>query len=236
MRRINFIPLHIARLTRACALLKITLPFDETSLNQQITSLKRANSLVGQTRVRVQLWRNSGGLYTPDKSTASYLITATVSNRPFYSSINQLSVSHNAHVGWHALSFAKTMSAMPYVLAGLEKKEGPYEDLIITDHQKHIAECIASNIFWSHQGQVFTPALTTGCVNGTMRQHLITKLIEAKINVHEVTEPLSSLLKAESVFTCNASGIAWVQKFEDQVSYTNPESLLLKAAILPPLL
>lgn len=234
--RINLIPLHIARLSQACAVLDIALPFDEEILNRHINTLKTTNTLVGQTRIKVQLWRNSGGLYAPNERTASYIITAAASNRPFYSSINQVAVSQKARVGWHALSFAKTMSAMPYVLAGLEKKQSPYEDLIITDHQKNIAECIASNIFWTYEEQVFTPALSTGCVNGTMRQHLISKFVQAKIKVHEVSESISSLHKAKHVFICNASGIQWVKNFEDRTSYTDPEALLQKASILPPLL
>jgi branched-chain amino acid aminotransferase/4-amino-4-deoxychorismate lyase len=231
--RLNLTALHMARLKAACALLDMKMPLDQVMLEEQIKTLRTENKLTGQIRVRIQLWRNAGGLYEPLHNDTSYLITVSRSDKAFYSKINSLSLSKKASVSFHTLSFAKTMSALPYVLAGVERKAGPYDDLVILDGQGHIAECVASNIFWTKGSEVFTPDLRSGCVDGTMRQYIISQLEKKSIGLQEVLEPVAALYEADTVFLSNASGIQWVEHYEDQVAYSDPEKLLQRAAILP---
>lgn len=232
--RINLLPLHIARLDQACKVLNLEIPFNQHDLEEQIHQLKTANRLTGQLRIRVQVWRKEGGLYEPRQNGSAYLITMAQSTSPFYHSIKCLSVSQKAKLSWHALSFAKTMSALPYVLAGLERSQNSYDDLIICDGRGNMAECVASNIFWVKDNEVYTPDLSSGCVNGTMRQYLISRLEQAGIPVQEVMQSPEQLHAADQVFLCNASGIQWVQQFEDKTRYVDPRGLLELAAILPP--
>lgn len=232
--RINLLPLHIARLSQACATLNLEIPFNEQELEKEIGQLKTANELTGQLRIRVQVWREEGGLYEPCQNGSAYLITMAQNISPFYSNIRRLSVSQKAKLSWHALSFAKTMSALPYVLAGLERSQNSYDDLIICDGQGNMAECVASNIFWVKDKEVYTPDLSSGCVSGTMRQHLISRLERAGMAVQEVMQSPEQLSEADHLFLSNASGIQWVQSFEDKTRYSDPRSLLEFAAILPP--
>lgn len=231
--RLNLMALHIARLRAACAMLDMKMPLDQIMLQEQIETLRTENNLTGQIRVRVQLWRNTGGLYEPLHNETSCLVTVAKSKRAFYGKVNTISLSKKASVSFHALSFAKTMSALPYVLAGVERKAGPYDDLIILSSQGHIAECVVSNIFWIKGSQVFTPDLRSGCVNGTMRQYIISQLEKTTLRFREVLQPIEALYEAEAVFLSNASGIKWVEHYEDQVAYSDPRKLLQEAAILP---
>ena len=234
--RINLVPLHAARLTKACSILDIEIPFDGKLLAQMLNELKVANALTGQLRFRVQLWREPGGLYQPEKQKAQYLITVSPTDRPFYSSIAQLGVSHRTHVCHHVLSFAKTMSAMPYVLAGLERKGSGYDDLVITDSQGHIAECIVSNIFWTKGGKVYTPSTATGCVDGVMRQYLIAQFTKVGKVVEEVMASANVLEEADAVFLTNASGVQWVTAFGEHKQYVKPDAVLAQLPTLLPLL
>lgn len=231
--RINLLLYHIARLTDGCKVLGLQIPFDQQQLESQLKSLQTANHLTGEIRFRIQLWRQEGGLYEPTQQQSDYLITAAGSTVPFYSKVGSLSVSRKAKLGWHALSFAKTMSALPYVLAGLERKQSIYDELVLTDGMGNIAECVASNIFWVKGERVFTPQLQSGCVRGTMRDLIISRFALAKQPVLEVMAPLASLLEADQVFVSNASGIKWLSRFEDKVDFSDPKTLLQRVAILP---
>ncbi len=231
--RINLLPYHIARLTDGCKALDLQIPFEQRQLEQLLKSLETANNLTGEIRFRIQLWRQAGGLYEPTQQQCDYLITAVESTSPFYSMAGSLSVSQKAKLGWHALSFAKTMSALPYVLAGLERKQSTYDELILTDGMGNIAECVASNIFWVKDESVFTPKLQSGCVRGTMRDFIISQFAQAEMPVLEVMEPLASLLEADQVFISNASGIKWISRFEDKADFSDPKTLLQRVAILP---
>ncbi|GAB5523811.1 MAG: aminodeoxychorismate lyase [Roseivirga sp.] len=231
--RINLLSYHIARLTDGCKVLDLQIPFSEQQLEQLLKSLETANNLMGDIRYRIQLWRQEGGLYEPVQKQSSYLITAAESTAPFYSKAGSLSVAQKAKLSWHALSFAKTMSALPYVLAGLERKQSAYDELVLTDGIGNIAECVASNIFWVKGEKVFTPQLQSGCVKGTMREFILSRFALAGQPIKEVMEPLASLLEADQVFISNASGIKWVSRFEDKADFSDPGLLLKRVAILP---
>ena len=65
------------------------------------------------------------------------------------------------------------MSALPYVMAGIEKQNRGLDDLIILSTKDHVSECIASNIFWLRKGTIYTPSLRSGCIEGIRRAQLI---------------------------------------------------------------
>lgn len=224
--RINLLTYHMARISKATRVLDLEIPFDTTMIPAMLEQLKLENGLEADCRFRLQLWRNSGGLYTPDVRSASYMITVNETSTPFYDSIDRISVSKMARVVKHALSFAKTMSALPYVLAGVEKRDSAYADLVIRDSQENIAETIASNIFWTRGEKLYTPSLQTGCISGTMRNYLLDALRNHGKVVKEVVAGIETLQKADSVFLTNASGIRWVSSFENQKEYQNPTELL----------
>ncbi len=231
--RINLLAYHIVRLSQGCAVLAMEMPFSEQQLEGYIESLKTANSLKGTLRIRAQVWRDGGGLYEPSEDNSSFLITVTESSYPFFGAVELLSVSEKAKLSLHALSFAKTMSALPYVLAGVERKHSPCDELIITDMADHIAECVASNIFWVKEGEIYTPDLNTGCVRGTMRDFLIQAFKANGMVVHEVCQPVEALTEADHIFLSNASGIRWVKRFEDRAVFESPEGLLSQILTLP---
>ena len=234
--RINLLPLHAARLSKACGILDIEMPFDAKLLAELLQELREANGLNGLLRFRVQLWRTSGGLYQPREREAQFLITVSPTDRPFYSRVGKLGIAHDTRVTHHTLSFAKTMSAMPYVLAGLERKRGSFDDLVITDSQGHIAECIVSNIFWTQGDQVFTASLDSGCIDGVMRQYLISEFKKAGKAVEEVMAPVKALEEADTIFLSNSSGIQWVGRFNESSAYNEPKALLATLPTLLPLL
>lgn len=231
--RINLLAYHVIRLRQGCEVLGMELPFTEQQLEEYVESLKMTNGLAGTVRIRAQVWRDTGGLYEPTEDKSSFVITVAETSYPFFGTIERLSVSEKARLNFHALSFAKTMSAMPYVLAGVERKQSSYDELIITDMNGNIAECVASNIFWVKKNTVYTPDLKTGCIRGTLRDFLIQSFKSADIIVNEVMEPVESVTEADHVFLSNASGIRWVKHFEDKARFSNPEGLLKSILTLP---
>ena len=56
------------------------------------------------------------------------------------------------------------------------------EGILLTP-EGNIAEALSANIFWSKDGQLFTPPLETGVLAGTMRAHIMKN--------HEVEEVLA---------------------------------------------
>ena len=222
--RVWFWPDHYARLTAGMKALHLDLPPDvnEAAVHQLVMDLLVANQLSNQpARVKIQVWRQAGGLYTPTTNEANILITVQP-GRPF-------SITERASVGiykdtrltYSPYSAFKTLSSLPYVMAGIAKIEQGLDDVILLNASPddYLAECQASNLFWFNNGVLYTPAIETGCVNGIMRQHILRIAASVGQPVDVGFHKSHVLSLAEAVFCCNVSGIQWIRSIETLGTY-----------------
>lgn len=233
--RLWFWPDHFARLSAGMAALQLSLPgqFTAEAIYQSISQLLSANELTNQTaRIKIQVWRQSGGLYTPTTNEAHVLISVR--------SGNTFAVTEKAAIGLYAdvrlspspISAFKTLNALPYVLAGLHKAQQQMDDVILLDQNGNLGECVASNLFWYANKTLFTPSLQTGCINGIARRQLLRLAAIAGISISEGFYQPNALLEAEILFCANAMGIQWFrQVIDDQLnthatSFSEPNELL----------
>lgn len=225
--RINLIEKHIQRLTRGCKVLGMEFPsaLEPKSLEAMIRNLQEQNGIDGNTRTKVIVWRNTGGLYTPNLSGTSFLIEIKASSGSLLQCIDKVDISDHIHTQLSPISFAKTTNALIYVMAGLEKKERELDEIILTDSNRNLAETHISNLFWLEDGAVYTPSLSTGCIEGIMRNTLIDLLKKNNVPVYEISKPKDVLKNASSVFSTNASGIKYFRRVGDW-HYESPEKLL----------
>ncbi|KYG79038.1 hypothetical protein AWN68_05235 [Roseivirga echinicomitans] len=221
--RINLTDFHFERLIRACKVLDLdSPPFSNQELNNMISQLADINQLNGDLRTRLQVWREEGGLYGPQQSVSSFLLQVAITTKPAFAEGGSIGISTTSKVSQTAISFAKTMSALPYVLAGIEMQQKKLDEIILLDDQGNLAETHSSNLFWIEGDEIFTPSLKTGCIQGIMRRFILEKL-----EVAEVMSKPERLIQADSVFCSNASGIRYFNSFENK-KYSNPEEKLKK--------
>ena len=217
--RVWFWPDHYARLTAGMKALHLAiLPnLSAEGLHQSVLQLLEANGLTDQpARVKIQVWRQTGGLYTPTNNHANLLIT-TQPGRPFAITERATAgIFEDVRLTHSPYSSFKTLSSLPYVMAGIAKQERGLDEVILlnADPEGYLAECQASNLFWFEEGVLYTPALETGCVNGIMRQHLLRTAAAIGQPVNVSFHARHSLSLAEAVFACNVSGIQWIRSIE----------------------
>lgn len=224
--KIQLLERHIGRLTGGMKTMNMIIPsgFQTASLSNQMESLISANHISGAGRIKLQVWRKEGGLYTPVQNEINYMITVETHDEKKTTFIGNAGFSNEVFLYPTKVSRFKTCNAMPYILAGIEKDKKRLDDVIILDFLGNISECVAANIFWVHKGVYFTPSLDTGCIEGVMRGHLIEQLRKNGHSVQEVIAPKTVILSADKVFTCNVTGIYPVeriegQKFDTDISY-----------------
>jgi 4-amino-4-deoxychorismate lyase len=191
-------------------------------ITQQINKLAELNHLE-DCRIKIQLWRKNGGLYTPEDNGVNILISLKALQLPTSFIKPKADFARNIRLAYSAYSFFKSCSALPYVLAGLERKQRQLDELILLDVNGYISECTSSNIFWKKGGQWLTPSLETGCIAGIMRRNILTKLKEKDIAVQEVKALPEELLQAQAVFCCNVTGIYAIEQIEEK-RYTGSEA------------
>ncbi|WP_332368238.1 aminotransferase class IV [Spirosoma telluris] len=169
-------PDHFARLTAGMAALQINQPdgFNAETVYQRIQHLLSANTLTNQTaRIKIQVWRQSGGLYTPSTNKAHVLISARAGQGFSLTEKSRTGIYDAFRLMQSPISAFKTLNALPYVMAGLYKQQYAFDDVILLDTTGNLAECLASNLFWYGNQTLFTPSLRTGCIGGIVRQQLL---------------------------------------------------------------
>jgi branched-chain amino acid aminotransferase/4-amino-4-deoxychorismate lyase len=220
---------HFHRMSKGMSALSMQAPegFDAIETGNQIRQLLVSNAHTDTVRVRLQVWRQPGGLYTPLSAGVNYMITSQPCTPPKISMKERALFYDAVPVSFSAISAFKTCNALPYVLAGISKTKAGADDMILLDGYENVSECLASNLFWTRGNAVYTPSLLSGCIDGVMRKQLIQVLKTAGIAVEEGLFPKAALLRADRVFCCNVAGIEWIRQVE-QTPFASPDRLGLE--------
>lgn len=234
--RLNLIDYHFDRLKRGCQKLAIQMPLlNANQLINMIDQLVEENGIKGDIRVKLQVWRQSGGLYTPEQKGSNFLLTVNNQTNKFYNEVESISDCQSSQLAYSQISGVKTLNALPYILAGIEKSNGKFNDLIIKNEKDQVAEMIASNIFWIKGSIIYTPSLKSGCIEGVMRRFLLKEFQTNKIECHEVLAKSNDLLDAQSIFLTNVNGINWVKNYAASI-FEDPREFLIRSIKLQQLL
>ncbi len=215
--KLLFLEDHLNRLSEGLELLDIQLPTGITSslLRDKVANLVHKNSLYNNARIKLQVWRKTGGLVTPESSEAEYTILASELKKPIEIK-EKAFVSENIKLHYGDLSKFKTLNFLPYIQAGIEKKKRNADEIILKDIHNNISETSSSNIFWGKSDSLYTPSLETGCIDGIMRKQIIRFCEAENIKITTGLFPVSELNQAELVFTSNVNGLSLIQNVNDK--------------------
>ncbi|MEJ7558500.1 MAG: aminotransferase class IV [Pedobacter sp.] len=234
--KLQFAEKHADRLTAGMKALKMEGAglMDEYFLRQKASELAKRNKLKEGARLRLSVYRADGGLYAPENNKTGYLLEASVMPSDRYE-LNKkgliVNVFDEITKPTDKLSNFKTSNSLLYVMAGIYRKQNTLDDAFILNSNGFLCESISSNVFVVYNKQIYTPALTEGCVAGVMRSVVMEiaknddlPLIEAQINPEVLKE-------AEEVFVTNAiTGIQWVMGY-GRKRYFNEVSKLLSSKL-----
>lgn len=209
------LPFHFKRLQKGALLLHLRLPFSLEELEAYIWQLSTCFPNP-QLRMRLQLWRREGGLYAPQQQKTDYLLSASSFKRPDKRK-EKAAFAQNIFLSYSSFSSLKTMNALPYVIAGIEKQQKGLAEIILTTEKGQVSEAGAANLFWIKDGVWYTPHLHSGCIAGVMRAYLLERLQAQQQQVKEVLLPKEKLKEADALFCCNVTGISSIIELESHV-------------------
>ena len=228
--KIMFLADHVKRIKLSMTILRMNVPAEFTSDNIEhlILNLIEKNNLKKEARIRLTVFRNEGGFYTPDTNDISFLIESEALETPRYT-LNQkgLWVDIYAEIKKqiNKISNLKTGSALIYVMAGITKKSLKLDDCLLINENGNIIESINSNIFVVKNGTLYTSPITDGCIDGVMRKQILVIAAQNKILAFEQSLTVHTLTDGDEVFLTNAiKGIQWVGQFKNKF-YTNQKSV-----------
>ncbi|QDH79979.1 aminodeoxychorismate lyase [Echinicola soli] len=211
--KIRFRQAHRARLKEGLQQLKIS--------DEKLTSIVALERFLGEQfggaplRVRWNVYRGGLGKYTPQNHEARELILIQKAT-PSQTIKRTAYISTEITVPKSPWSHCKTLNALTYVMANIERHEQGMDEVILKDSSDYISESGIANLFWMKESTFYTPSLSCSCIAGVARGALLKHLMQQGISVMEGKFTKDDLLSADQVFTTNVSGIAYLQKIENK--------------------
>lgn len=234
---IRFLHLHVDRLQRGMQKLQLeqSSMFDAYFIKKITDDLIRKNNMLGQrVRVRLIVFREGGGIYTPVTNKSAFILQVHKLETEVRDKKVGLIIDLFTEVKkpYSDLSALKTNNALVYVLAGNFKRKFEYDDVFILNQEGFLCEALTSNIFVYFDKVLYTPALNQGCVEGIMRKVVMDMATDEGIPVVEAQINPEIMKKADELFCTNAvQGIQWVMGYK-QKRYFNKISRLMQEKLL----
>lgn len=208
---------HYFRLMASMRMLRMKIPMEFTLEFLEKEILKTVDVLEdgASFRVRLNVFRKDGGLYTPKTNAIDYLIEASESNYKTKETY-EIDVFKDFYNYSGLLSTIKTNNRMLNTLASIYANENDLDNCILVNERKGVVEVANANIFIVKNNIVKTPALTEGCIKGVVRSKVIDILIKNKdFTIEETVISPFEIQKADEVFITNAiMGIQAVTKYK----------------------
>ena len=212
---------HLDRMKKAMSLLKLesNILLHAQLLHKEIVHLINANHNFKGARVRISIFRDGAGLYSPETNSASYLIENWALNDDRYP-LN----SKGLKIGiYSALKkpkgnsyFYKSLNTRISVLASIYKKDYQLDDCLLMNSDEEIIESISSNTFFIKGKTIYTSSNNSGCVHGTMRQILLKTLSKTNFEIIDNAQITPKHIpEFDEIFLSNATqGIQWVNAYK----------------------
>lgn len=231
----QFLEKHINRLHRSMDILKMEIPAELTinAVYRQIEKLLNKNRIFGGARIRINVFRDSEGLYTPQSNKSGYIIVSNQLEKGKYE-LNDTGlmtdIYHDMKKPVNILANLKTTNSLLYVLAGIYKSERGLDDCFILNEKDHVIESISSNIFLIKDQKIYTPGLKEGCLAGVMRMNIIKLLRFLDYHVNDnCSLTIRDIETADEIFLTNAiEGIKWILAFRKKRYYNKFSKILIE--------
>jgi branched-chain amino acid aminotransferase len=207
--QLKFADLHADRLQRGMKALKIDgYSQMDTYFLKQIAEQLSIRNKSKHGRLRLTVYRDSGGLYTPSQNKAGYCLEFIPADEPRYF-LNEkgliVDVFTDLPKPSNYLSNIKTCNSLIYVMAALHRQQNNLDEVFLLNQSGFLCEASSANVFVWYQNHLYTPALSEGCVEGVMRQVIINIAKKNNIPVTEAQINPEILYEADEIFLTNAS-------------------------------
>jgi branched-chain amino acid aminotransferase len=206
--QLKFAAEHAARLQKGMKALKMDgySQMDTWFLKEKADQLALVNK-IKHARLRLTVYRDAEGLYTPSQNKIGYLLEIQPVDEPRYFLNSKgliIDVFTELSKPTNFLSNIKTCNSLVYVLAGIHKNQNNLDDVLLLNQNGFLCEASSSNVFVYYQNHLYTPALSEGCVEGVMRQVVINIANRIGVPLTEAQIKPDILYEAEEVFLTNS--------------------------------
>lgn len=218
--RLNFWEDHYFRLMASMRILRMEIPrsFSPEYLEEQLLTCVKANDLENKAvRIKLLVFRKSGGRYTPLTNETDFIITTEELRNSSYV-LNDKGLRIDLFKDFYKqpglLSNIKHLGSSLYTVASVFRQENELDECVLLNDHKEVVEAISANLFMVKGKEVYTAPLSSGCLKGVMRKQVLELLPKLDYQVKEENFSPFELQRADEVFLTNAiRGVQWVGSY-----------------------
>lgn len=234
--KVLFLEEHYFRLMASMRIMRMEIPMSFTMEfieSEIIKTVTQNNLLAASARVKIQVHRNSGGLYLPTNTAVTFIISAKAMDNDFYllnDTNYEVDLFKDFYVALGLLSTLKTNNKAINVIASVFANENDLDSCLLLNTNKHVVEAINGNIFLVKGSTIKTPPLEDGCLKGIMRQQILNVLkLLPDYTLEEASISPFELQKADELFTTNViHGIQPITKYRKKIFGNEVSRMLLQ--------
>ena len=214
---------HFERLCKGMKTLEIrqTKDFNARVLQEFIAKLRKLHSNCENARIRLMVFRETGGFYMPENHEMNWLLEMSpVENHRFLLNEKGLKIDVFPKIkkSIDILSPLKTNNALIYIMAALYQQKNALDDCLILNTENYIADATSANVCLVKNDFLIVPHDNDGGVHGIMIAQIM--ILANKLNIPIIRKALNvkDLETASEIWLTNAvRGIRWVSSFRETV-------------------
>jgi branched-chain amino acid aminotransferase len=190
---------HWRRLEKDAGKIRLPFAFDREEVRRHLGELLTANQVVEGT-ARIYMIYNRVGHWRSDEAMPEVDLILCTAGLPPYSGEARLGVAEQGRHAASPLAGVKTTAWLNNVWHLAEAQRAGWTEVILLNERNEVAECTSANIFCVKDGTVFTPPLSSGCLEGVTRGVLLEIAPRAGVPIVEKTLKLQDFYAADEVF------------------------------------
>jgi branched-chain amino acid aminotransferase len=196
---------HVDRLYESALGIHLRIPIEREEMAAAIRNTLATNNLV-DAYIRVIVTRGAGSLGLDPRKTSDpqvIIITDVISLYPEELYEHGLKIITAATTRNHPNAVNPRMKSLNYlnnILAKIEAIQAGCLEALMLNHKGEVAECTGDNIFVVQKGELHTPTIDSGLLEGVTRNAVIELARAAGMTVTERTMDRLDVYKAEECF------------------------------------
>ena len=195
--------------------------FAKSVVQKALDDVLTANAM-RDGRARITFFDESANALWPYRSDRGASLLITTGNAHAAPKKLSLTVSPYRTNSTSPIAGVKSCNYLEKILTKDEARTRGFDEAIQINERGEVTSACMANVFWTKDGVLFTPSLTTSCLPGTTREFVIENL-----ECEEVASTIDELHSADEIFLTSAGlGVAQVAEFEGRQLDRGPHQIM----------
>lgn len=190
---------HWRRLEKDASRTGMPFSFNREKVREQLAQVLRANN-VKEGCARIYMVYNTVGFWRSEEPFADVDLIIYSADLPGYREPARLGVAEHGRHAASPLAGTKVTSWLVNVWNLKQAGKAGWDEVVLLNERGEVAECTAANLFCVKGGTIYTPPLSSGCLEGITRSTLMEIGPAAGAPLVEKTLVPEDLYHADEIF------------------------------------